>query len=241
MPACLVAALAHAGLDAGAPEDTLDALTNRLYFYSGLDVARDSAYAWAGTAWAPFAPMDRDGFRLRVQGGGGRYRYRTDFVAGGWNMASTVDGELLAGWQFLSGGAALALYGGINVTSDLLDHPDPSNPDQGTHFGGKAVAELFLKPAAGWVATAAASFSTANLTTTLRGTLARQFGPVEPGQMELGVETSFYSDRLSQEARLGLFVAAPLLGRTFRLAGGLLWSDDSDSGLYGTLSLYVPF
>jgi len=231
------AGLADAGAPAQAEGVSLADLEGRLYFYSGLDVGRDSAYGWAGTAWSPFGAMDAEGFRLRVQGGGGRYRYRTGFVPGGWNTATATDGEVLAGWQFLTGTTAFTFYGGVNVASDMLDHPDPSNPAQGTRFGGKVVGELFIRPAEGWTMTAAAGFSTTFNTATLRATLARRLF----GEVDGGTEASYYRDSQSQEAKVGLFLSAPIRGRTFALSGGWRWSDDSDSGLYTMLTLFAPF
>ncbi|MFK8250925.1 cellulose biosynthesis protein BcsS [Ancylobacter terrae] len=212
-------------------------LEGRLYFYSGIDVGRDSAYGWAGTAWSPFGAMDKEGFRLRVQGGGGRYRYRTGFVPGGWNTGTGTDGEVLGGWQFQSGTTAFTLYGGINVASDILDHPDPSNPAQGTQAGGKIVGEWFMRPAEGWVLTASASYATVFETATARATVARRLF----AEVDAGAEAAYYRDSQSQEAKFGLFVATPIAGRTFTLSSGWRWSDDSDPGLYGMLTLFAPF
>ncbi|MBS7540713.1 cellulose biosynthesis protein BcsS [Ancylobacter lacus] len=222
---------------AARAEDAAATLANRLYFYSGMDVARDNAYGWAGAAWAPFAPMDREGLRLRAQGGLGQYRYRTDAVAGGWNTGTKTEGEMLAGWQFLRGPHALALYGGANVVDNRLQNPDPSNPDQGTQTGAKAVAEYYGRLRPDLIATAAAGFSTADRTATLRLTAAKV---LESG-WEIGAEAGALTDRLSSEMRAGGFVNLPLLGAMVRAAAGWRWSSDSDDGAYGTLSLYRPY
>lgn len=231
-------ALATSVMPAAAEEPRpSDATPNRYYFYSGVDAARDTSYGWAGAAWAPFAPMDRAGLRLRAQGGGGRYRYETSAVPGGWNWGTKIEGEVLAGWQFLAGPQALALYGGVNLVDNRLDYPDPTNPDQGTQFGAKAVAEYYARIGDEWIATASASFSTANLSSTARATFARAL----PGGWELGIEAAGSNDRLDSDARGGLFLGMPLFGRALRLAGGWRWSSDSDDGVYGTLSFFMPY
>lgn len=213
------------------------ALRRRLYFYTGLDIARDNGYGWGGMAWAPFAPMDQEGLRLRTQTGGGRYQYRTQAVPGGWNTGNKTDGEVLLGWQFLRGAHALALYGGVNVVDNRLDDPDPGNRDQGTQFGAKIVAEWFYRLDERWTLTAAISASTADGTVNGRATAGWQ----AVRWLNVGMETGVTTDWLDESARLGLFIACPLEGWELRAATGWRWSSDSDDSPYGTLSLYMPF
>lgn len=231
--------LAVAGPGAAVAEEPArqNPFADRSYFYSGVDVARDTSYGWAGAAWSPFGAMHEEGFRLRAQGGGGRYSYRTDAVPGGWNNASKVEGEVLAGWQFLEGGHALAVYGGVNLRQDTLDRPDPSNRDQGSHVGIKGVVEWFHRPAPDWVASAAAGASTADETASLRAGLGRKL----TDKVELGTEAMGYADWFSNTAGIGLYLANPLPGRQWRVAAGWRWSSDSPDGAYGALSFYTPF
>ena len=56
-----------------------DWLTRRLFFFGGVDIARDTAFGWSGIV-APFAHLDEDGTRIRIFGGHGRYRYDTGAV-----------------------------------------------------------------------------------------------------------------------------------------------------------------
>ncbi|MBS7542695.1 cellulose biosynthesis protein BcsS [Ancylobacter oerskovii] len=235
----LVVVASDAACTAAGAEETArpNPFAGRSYFYSGVDVARDTSYGWAGAAWSPFGLMEEEGFRLRAQGGGGRYSYRTDDVPGGWNSASKLEGEVLAGWQFLAGGHALAIYGGVNVRQDTLDRPDPSNRDQGSHVGIKGVVEWFYRPAPDWVASAAAGASTADETASARASLGRRLNE----HIELGTEATGYTDWFSNTAGAGLYIANPLPGRQWRLAGGWRWSSDSPDGAYGTLSFYAPF
>jgi len=225
------------GSPALAEEARRDRFKDRLYFYSGVDVARDSSYGWAGAAWAPLDTMHREGLRLRAQGGLGRYRYETSNVPDGWNTGNKLDGEMLVGWQFLRGAHALAIYAGVNVTSNTLEQPDPSNRDQGTQLGAKIVAEWFYRLDEDWTLTAAAGASTADGTASLRATAGRRMHE----WFDLGTEASTSTNWLSKDARFGLFIATPLPGRQLRAAGGWRWSDDSREGPYGSLSLYAPF
>lgn len=230
----LVACLAPG---AAAEEETDSSLRRRLYFYTGIDIARDNGYGWGGMAWAPFAPMDQEGLRVRTQTGGGRYRYRTQAVPGGWNTGNKTDGEVLVGWQFLRGPHALALYGGVNVVDNRLDEPDPGNRDQGTQAGVKFVAEWFYRLDEDRTLTAAVGASTADGTVTGRITA----GWRAARWLDVGLEAGATTDWLDESARAGLFIACPLEGRELRAAAGWRWGSDSDDSPYGTLSLYMPF
>lgn len=236
--ACLLAALVACLGSAGAEEAPPNPLKDRLYFYSGIDVARDNAYGWGGMAWAPFAPMDQEGLRVRTQTGGGRYEYRTQAVPGGWNIGNKMEGELLVGWQFIRGRHALAVYGGVNVVDNRLDRPDPGNRDQGTQFGAKGVVEWFYRLDERWVLTAALGGSTADGTVTSRATA----GWHAFDWLDVGMEVGATTDWLDESARIGLFIATPLAnGRELRVAGGWRWSSDSPDSPYGTLSIFLPF
>ncbi|MDQ0509304.1 cellulose biosynthesis protein BcsS [Ancylobacter amanitiformis] len=243
-PTRLLAALLAAGLGIPAAAQEGDAetapfsLRNRLYFFTGVDIARDNAYGWGGAAWAPFAAMDQEGLRLRGQIGGGHYSYRTDAVPGGWNGVNKQEGEVLAGWQWLRGPHALALYVGANVIDNQLDQPDPSNPDQGVAVGAKFTAEWFYRHDENWTFTAALSGSTADDTGHARATAARRVNE----WYELGVEAGASTDWLSQDARGGLFITTTSLpGWQVRAAGGWRWSSDSDDSPYATMSLFLPY
>lgn len=222
---------------AAAEESAEAALRRRLYFYTGVDIARDNGYGWGGMAWAPFAAMDQEGLRVRTQTGGGRYQYRTQALPGGWNTGNKTDGEVLLGWQFLRGAQAIALYAGVNVVDNRLDDPDPGNPDQGTQFGAKFVAEWFYRLDERWTLTAALSASTADGTVNGRASAGWQAF----SWLAVGVETGATTDWLDQSARIGLFLTCPLAGQELRAAAGWRWSSDSDASPYGTLSLFMPF
>ncbi|WP_246669050.1 cellulose biosynthesis protein BcsS [Ancylobacter sp. TS-1] len=212
-------------------------LKDRLYFFSGVDIARDTAYGWAGMAWAPFDRMDREGVRLRGQAGGGHYDYRTQAVPGGWNTGEKQEGEVLAGWQFLRGAHALALYGGVNVVDNRLQYPDPGNPDQGTQFGAKFVVEWFYRIDERRTLSAALAGSTADGTMNARASAGwRAFD-----WLDLGVEAGATTDWLDESARVGGFLLVPLARQELRVAGGWRWSSDSDDGAYGALSVFMPF
>ncbi|MCK0198807.1 cellulose biosynthesis protein BcsS [Ancylobacter sp. 6x-1] len=238
---CLCAgAFVLSGLPSALADDisaVARAVEHRLYFYTGTDIATDNSYGWAGAAWAPFAPMDAEGLRLRVQGGIGQYDYRNSALPGGWNTVNKTEGEALVGWQFLSGPHALALYGGAAMIENRLQLADPDNPDQGTAYGAKLLAEWYGRLQPDLIATAAAGFTSADRTATVRLTAAK----VLENGWEVGAEGKASTDRLSTEAGAGAFVNLPAFGNMLRIAGGWRWNTDAADGPYGTLSLYRAY
>ena len=229
--------LALAMVPSAQAEPLSESLKRRLYFFAGSDVAYDTSYGWAGAAWAPTARMDEEGLRLRFQAGGGRYRYATANVPGGWNGVSKSEAEGLIGWQSLKGPHALALYAGVAMIDNQLDLPDAANEDQGTRFGVKLVAEWFYRVDERRTLSASVSATTADSTASAR--FAAAWRALD--WLELGVETAATADWPDRDARLGGFVMMPLNGQELRAAGGWRWSADSSDGPYLTLSVYMPY
>jgi hypothetical protein len=210
------------------------ALARRLYFFGGVDLARDSAFAWSGIVAAPFATLDEDGTRVRIFAGSGAYRYRT--AAAGENTGTKYAGEILLGRRIAFDATTLVAYLGAHVEHHALRAPDPSNPVAGTRAGVKALVELYTRPWPAFVATASASASTVYRSYAFRTTFARDLR-----FFQLGIEGSAFGDARSAEARAGLLARVPLTRMELTLAGGILSNSDKGRGIYSTLLLYAPF
>jgi len=221
------------GTPAVADDDTL---ARRLFFFGGIDVARDSAFGWSGVVTAPFARLDEDGTRIRVFAGSGRYRYSTGAVVAGQNTGTIHTGEILLGRRIAFDSTVLVAYLGAHVEHHALRAPDPTNPVAGTRAGFKALLEIHSRPWPAFIATASASASTVNRSYALRATFAR-----EVGLFQLGVESAAFGDARYSEARAGLLARMPLMHVEVTLAGGILSNSDKGNGFYSTLSLYAPF
>jgi hypothetical protein len=235
---CVCRAPALAG-DASIRTDfsPIDPLRNRIFFFSGLDVARDSAFGWAGLAAAPFGSLDEDGFRLRILGGGGRYRYRTTATFSGLNDVNVAGGELLAGFRRSFANAAIAIYAGTHVEEQRLAEPDAGNAAAGTAFGIKAVIETYARLDPVWLMNASASASTVHRAYHARVALARELAPV----FAIGIEGAVYGDVRYVEPRAGIFASTTYGSSVLALAGGVLSNSDKGGGFYATLSLYAPY
>ena len=216
---------------------SIDQVKSRIFFFSGLDVARDSAFGWAGVAAAPFGGLEEDGLRVRISGGAGRYRYRTPATSSGLNEASVAAGELLAGFQRSSANSAITVYVGPHVEEQRLAEPDAGNAAAGTAFGLKAAIEAYARLDPVWLVNAAASASTVHRAYQVRAALLREFPPV----FAVGIEGAVYGDVRYVEPRAGIYASATYGRSVLTLAGGALSNSDKGRGIYATLSLYAPY
>jgi hypothetical protein len=235
---CVCGAPALAG-DASIRADfsPIDPLKNRIFFFSGLDVARDSAFGWAGLAAAPFGSLHDDGFRLRILGGAGRYRYRTTAAFSGLNDVSVAGGELLAGFRRSFANGAITAYAGPHVEEQRLAEPDAGNAAAGTAFGIKTAIETYARLDSVWLVNASASASTVHRAYHARAALTRELAPV----FAIGIEGAVYGDVRYVEPRAGILASATFGRSVLALAGGVLSNSDKGGGIYATLSLYAPY
>ena len=214
-----------------------DWLTRRLFFFAGVDIARDTTFGWSGIVVAPLNRLDEDGTRIRIFGGYGRYRYNTGAVPGGINTGQITSGELLIGRRIAFDAVTLVAYAGAHVEHHALQAPDPSNPVAGTSAGLKALLEIHWRALQNFVATVSLSASTVNRSYTARASLVREFQP----RLQLGIETATSGDARYSELRAGVLLRTKLAPAELTLAAGMLSNSDKGSGAYTTLSLYAPF
>jgi hypothetical protein len=233
-----VSATPAAGGDASIRPDfsSIDPVRNRILFFSGLDVARDSAFAWAGVAAAPFGGLGEDGLRVRISGGAGRYRYRTPATSSGFNEASVTAGELLTGLHRSFANGAITVYVGPNVEEQRLADPDAGNAAAGAAFGLKTAIEAYARLDPVWLVNASASASTVHRAYHVRAALLRELAP-----FAIGIEGAVYGDVRYVEPRAGLNASSTYGRSVLTLAGGALSNSDKGRGIYATLSLYAPY
>jgi hypothetical protein len=230
----ICAALALAWPGAATAEDE-DRASRRLFFFGGIDLARDCDFTWAGGVLAPFDHIDADGLRVRVFAGHGHYRYRTGIALAGENRGRIDAGEVLLGRRLAFDSTTLTLYVGAHAEHHALRTPDPGNPLRGTRLGLKALLELHTRRWPGFVATAAIGASTATYAYTARGTVARELGA-----WQLGIEAAAFGNLRYSEIRAGLLARVPIMRLELTLSGGLLTNSNKGAGAYSTLLLYVP-
>jgi hypothetical protein len=212
-------------------------LRDRIFFFAGGDIASDSAFGWSGFTAAPLGFLEEDGWRIRLTGGGGSYRYRTDNVAGGINEASLMSGELMAGYRFSSDGTSATLYAGAHIEHQNLAAPDPGHEAQGTEAGIKVAVEIYQRFTPQFFGLASASASTVHDSYQARAALAYEINET----VAFGVEVAINGDERYDEPRAGVLVQTTFGRTSFSLSGGILSNSDKGDGLYGTLSVYAVY
>lgn len=236
--AALACAPARAADSAPRPDlPPLPSLKNRVFLFSGGDVAGDAFFLWSGVVGAPQGFLHEDGPRFRMLVGAGRYRYRTDAVAGGVNEGRILSGELMAGYRLTAGETVATLFAGAHMENQNLVAPDPNHPAQGAEAGVKVALELYRRLAPDLFATASASASTVHRGYHARAALARE----HPSGAAAGIEAAILGDARYREPRAGVFVRTIRGRMIMTLAGGYLSNSGKGQGAYGSLSLYVPY
>jgi hypothetical protein len=222
---------------AAADQAPSDWLTRRLFFFAGVDIARDTTFGWSGIVLAPLKRLDEDGTRIRIFGGYGRYRYDASAVPGGINTGHITSGELLVGRRIAFDTVTLVAYAGAHVEHHALQAPDPANPVAGTSAGLKTLLEIHWRALQNFVVTSSLSASTVNRSYTARASLVHEFQPA----FQLGVEAAAFGDARYAEQRAGVLIRTKFTSAELTLAAGMLSNSDKGKGVYTTLSLYAPF
>jgi hypothetical protein len=210
---------------------------DRAFFFAGMDLSRDSGFAWAGVGGAPSGLLHEDGLRLRLAGGGGRYRYRTNTVPTGVNEVDVASLELMLGYRRAIGSAVVTTYIGAHAESQDLQFADPGHRVAGTAVGVKLALDYFDRPPEGWLILGSAAASTVHRSYYMRLGVGRQWRP----DLALGIEAALLGNTRHIEPRAGIF-AQQTFGRTsLAISGGYLRNSGRGGGPYGMLSVYAPY
>ncbi|HMN50584.1 MAG TPA: cellulose biosynthesis protein BcsS [Xanthobacteraceae bacterium] len=235
--ATLAATLYLSSLAQGGEIDILPKLNGRADFFGGIDGAKDTYFAWSGVTYAPAGRLDEDGFRVRIAGGAGTYRYRTGNVPGGVNDVNVMSGELLGGYRATYGKVYFSGYLGFHIEQQMLALPDPFNPTAGTEAGIKGSIEVYTRLWDSYVVTGFASASTVHRKYNARATLLRELDE----RWAFGLEGGALGDARTSELRAGLTGVLTWQRKIFALSAGVLDNSDKGTGAYATLSVYSPF
>lgn len=221
----------------GAKEPEASIVPNRVYFFSGVDIGSASHFYWAGITSAPFGGLDDDGIRLRLFGGAGHYRYQTQSIVGGENSGNISAGEVLIGKRLCFDPTTITAYVGVDIKNYGLALPDPGNRISGTKLGIKFSGEAYTRLTPEWFVTAYGNISSVYRAYGARAAIIRDL----TSNFTLGAEGAVMGDALSNEIRVGI-VAGTKFGQSIAtIAGGVAQNSDRGSGLYTTLTYYVPF
>ncbi len=213
-----------------APPDS--ALLPSIEIWAGADGTSHAWSLYSGLTYAPFGPLANDGWRVRMVGGYGEYRYQ----GGAQVQNATVDGsvtfaDLLVGYQTRYAATTIKAFAGINADLQHLDPDDPDNAVNGDEIGWKAAVE-------GWVdvnpttwAALDLSFASAHESFSSRLRLGYRIWP----ELSLGIEAGAFGNAESESGRGGAFVRYEWAGGEISVSAGVSGDIASPTNPYGAL------
>lgn len=214
----------------------------RVDFFGGIDASDAFTSTWIGMTYAPAGTLLEDGWRIRLSGGAGHYRYRTSIVPGGVNEANTYTAELLGGYRktyenILGQKVYLGFFAGVNHETQLLLFADRFNPTQGAEIGAKAAFEFYSRIANHFILTGFVTASSAHMKYNAKTSLFYELSE----RWALGGEIVAMGDARYTEYRAGLAASLTWQRKIFSLSSGLLENTGRGSGVYATFSVYSPY
>lgn len=208
-----------------------------LLFFFGTDTWRDGLFTHGGALWAPRG-LDQDGFVIKASGGGGAYRYFSDFL-GSNVIGRMASGSLLAGWRYTREHLVVTAYAGVEMQYHALAPDDPAASLRGRFTGVKTGFELWYEPLASAMVSADAFVTTIgpSYSANLRA------GWKLFDRLYAGPEVSgFAFDDNYRQYRAGLHLTALKTGRYEWSAGGG-WATDTDQrqSAYGRIGMNMRY
>jgi len=228
-------AIACASPAVSAPPDPVP---SRLEVWAG---AGGTSHAWSlysGFTYAPFAPLATDGWRLRMVGGYGEYRYQGGPAAGDAAVHGTVAfADALVGYQTRFATAIIKAFAGVNADLHGLVPDDPDNAVSGDAIGWKLALEgwLDLTPAT-WAALDL-SYASAHDTYASRLRLGYRVWPA----LSLGLEAGAFGNAESDSGRGGAFVRYQWAGGEISLSAGVSGDIERPTNPYGALVWLIRY
>jgi hypothetical protein len=187
---------------------------------------------------APFGGLEQNGFRVRLLGVLGGYKYDATAPGVGLVTGNQAGGSLMLGYEWIVSKTKVGVYGGLDAINNRLDKFDPNNETGGTTFGFRAGLDFYSNPTASTMAAGTFTFTTAN-----SGYYMRLRGGVAVyEQIFLGPETLVIGDSFFNQWRLGVQLSGIQLGPVqFGVSGGYVNDSSRGAGAYGILDTRLTF
>jgi hypothetical protein len=180
---------------------------------------------------------DESGFRVRLDGLGGVYKYR-DQATGLHIHGQEEEGSLLGGYQWIGQSFRIAGFVGPDLRNDSVSIPDPHNPVIGTSVGAKAVLDGWFKPLDRVMISGYGSYTTNDNAYFTR----LKAGYAVLDEIYIGPETALLGNDFFNQWRIGGHLSGLQLGPLqFALAGGYLHDRMQKGGAYTTLDIRSGF
>jgi outer membrane immunogenic protein len=209
---------------------------NRVMAYTGADIAKFSADAWAGALIAPYKDLDTSGLRVEIQGEGSTYQY---YGSGTLYKGISETGDFLAGYGFEGDNYSINVLAGAGAENDTLSAIDPDNRVVGTQFGAAGQVDAWINPTEKTLIYNEDDFSTAFLTYYSRTKLGYD---VVGNQIFVGPEGAVLGNERFIQWRAGASITQIKFSKIqIDLSAGYEHDSVVGPGAYGTVELSTNF
>lgn len=230
--------------------------TRHYEIWSGADAGADFWLAYTGATLAPFGDIHEDGWRVRLVGGFGQYKYRSfssDSLAHQDHTAQATFADALVGYLWRLDPLILKVFVGASFSEHQIRPLDHQNLVQGLDVGFKGVAELWFNIGDNAYAAVDVSWSEAHNTRTARARLGYRvmqnlsFGPEiglnldRQGDFKLTREDLTYRAEPIDYARIGAFARMEWYGGELSASAGFLGDFRDERSAYGTVNWIMQF
>lgn len=206
--------------------------------WTGIDATRNAWSSYAGLNWAPFGKLVDPGWRIRLAGGYGEYRYAGTVAGVDQSIYGTATfADLLVGYQMAFGDLTLKAFAGATFDGHGLQPFDDSNPVNGAATGAKVVLESWFNLAPSLWLQADGAFATAHSSYTTRARL----GWRASRDIAIGLEGGAFGNEASQNGRGGAFVRYEWLTGEMSVSGGMSGDIAAPRNPYGTFVYLTRF
>ena len=198
---------------------------------------RGFSAAMIGTI-APFAPLDHSGMRLRVAGLGGVYNYVSSTPGLGRVYGAMESGSFMAGYEWVTNRASIAVFGGVEIVNSSLSPNDPANTVKGLRGGAKLGVDFYVTPTDLTMISGVVSYSSNH--NSYYGRL--KFGMAVNNHVYVGPEVVALGDDYFQQWRIGGHVTGLQFG-VLQLGASVGFLNDRvrGAGVYGSVDSRLTF
>ncbi len=167
--------------------------------WSGADASRNEWLVYSGITVAPFGHIHEEGWRLRLAGGYGGYKYLgnrsiTEEADTQHFTAQTFFTDILAGYLVKWGPLTAKAFAGVAIIGHNISPVDPENIAIGDEMGAKAALEFWLNVGPDAFASLDLGWSTAHDTRSARSRIGYRMSPRFSVGLEAGINIDAQGD-----------------------------------------------
>ena len=195
--------------------------------FSGRDIWRNGAFAYAGLLLAP-GGFERDGLMLKIVTSGGLYRYYAGSLGGERVLGAEWLADVLPGFRIKRGNAEFKVFFGPELQRHKLWPDDPGNRLRGNQFGVRFAGELWYEPTP--MTLIAGDVALASVATSSSARLAygwRVDQDLFSDGIYVGPEVQYFGSDGYRQFRIGLHITS-MKTETTEWSAAAGWARDSD-------------